>query len=144
MKSLFLAPLLAALAILSACDNTDAKPRTHHDVTALAAQARGEVVVIGTLATLGSFEWDTAALKTHAAVGLKHIPQLLHDHQITKAQAQSSLDQIDAAHDLIEQALATCKQNDHTGKCTGSEPKARALLDQARNDLAIADQGLNP
>jgi hypothetical protein len=143
MKLAILTAVVLAASALSSCGQSDAKPKTHHDVTALAAQAKGEVIVIGTLATLGSFEWTASPLKTHAAAGLKHIPQLLHDHKLTKEQAQAKLDQIDAAHDLIEQALKVCKQNDHTGKCAGDTVKAQALLDQARNDLAIADQGLN-
>lgn len=137
---------------------------SHHDVVSLAGEAKGEVIAIGTLATLGSFEWDASPLKTHAAVGLKHLPQLLHDDlaanaslvaqgKLTPEQGklarkdlialyQGKLDKIDAAHDLIEKALSTCKQDDHTGKCTGDEKQARTLLDQARNQLAVADAGL--
>lgn len=127
-----------ACSLFSGCE----KVATHHDVAQLAAQAKGEVIAIGTLATLGSFEWTASPLKTHAAVGLKHIPQLLHDHELTKEDAQKRLDAIDAAHDLVEKALATCKQDDHTGKCTGDKQQADALLDQARNQLAVADAGL--
>jgi hypothetical protein len=137
------AALVAAACIaLSGCSQSDAKPKTHHDVTALAGQAKGEVLVIGTLATLGSFEWTASPLKTHAAADLKHIPQLLHDHKLTKAEAQARLDSVDAAHDLIQQALEVCKQNDHTGKCTGNDSQARALLDRARYSLAAAEQGI--
>lgn len=141
MNLLTLVGAVLVLGVLGGCDNAGAA-RTHHDVVELAAHAKGEAHAIGTLATLGSFEWDAAPLKTHAAAGLLHIPQLLHDHKYTKAQAQAKLDQVDAAHDLIQEALAICKQNDHTGKCTGDAVRARTLLDRARDDLAVADQGM--
>jgi hypothetical protein len=148
MKSILVFAGLAALT-LTACSPSDGTTHTHHDVVALAAKAKGEVHVIGTLATLGSFEWDAAPLKTHAAAELLHIPQMLHDHQLTAADAQAKLDAIDAAHDLIEQALTVCHQDDSTGHCRGSTAKAQALLNQARQAMSAVDQdminrGLNP
>lgn len=139
MKYLMLAMGLCALALASGCSQSEGKTRTHHNVVELAAKAKGEVHVIGTLATLGSFEWDAAPLKTHAAADLYSIPQALHDHKLTADQAQAKIDRVDHAHDLIQNALKVCRQNDQTGKCTGNEAQARALLEQAKAELVAAE-----
>jgi hypothetical protein len=136
----------AALVMLSACSNSDAKQ--HHvtpiapayDATVLAGQAKGEVIVIGTLATIGSFEYGNASLATVAAAALKHIPQLLHDHQISTDEAQKKINAAVTVRDLLKKANTVCKQNG-AGKCTGNQAQAEALADQAR--AVMARSGLN-
>jgi cell division septation protein DedD len=138
----------AAVIVLSACSQSEArhiKPiDSAHDATALAGKAKGEVIVIGTLATIGSFEWGTAPLATLAAASLKHIPQMLHDKTLTTDEAQSMINGAVKVRDLLKKANATCKQNG-AGKCAGSEAKAQALADQAKAAiiqacLSLSDQ----
>lgn len=152
MKHLLLLPGLIALALFAGCNPraptqevaaTAADTPTHHDVAELAGKATGEVVAIGTLATLGSFSWDAAPLTTHAAAALRHIPYLVKVGKLSKEEGQAKIDEVDKAHDLIQKALKVCKQDQHTGKCKGSKVEADALLDQVRLALAKADQGLS-
>jgi hypothetical protein len=142
-KSRFLQvlPALIVLALFGAGivlwkSQASAKAATHHNATVLASKAQSGVFMNGTLATLGSFEWDAAPLTNKAADVLVAIPLQLKKHEITKAQAQAKLDAADRAHDLIASALTTCNQNPQTGKCRGSDSKARLLLDQAKAQLA--------
>jgi hypothetical protein len=146
ISKLTAALVAAALFALSGCGHSDVKPQhippisAEYDATALAGEAKGEVIVIGTLATIGSFEYGNASLATVAAVNLKHIPQLLHDKQITTDEAQAKINAAVQVRDLLKKANAVCKQNG-AGKCTGNQAQAEALADQARSVMAKA--GLN-
>ena len=136
---LFAAALAAAAIALSGCASVQPHPSnaaTHHNVTELAASAESGVFITGTLATLGSFEWDAAPLTNHAATALHNIAVAVKEGRVSKADGQAQIDEIDHAHDLIKQALAACAQNSQTGKCAKDEPGARALLDQARAALS--------
>src|ERR1700733_10414097 len=134
----------AAFIALSGCGESEArhvKPvDKQHDAVALAGQAKGEVIAIGTLATIGSFEYGNAALATVAAASLKHVPQMLHDKQISADDAQTKINAAVKVRDLLKKANATCAQNG-AGKCTGNQAQAEALVDQAR--LAMAQAELN-
>lgn len=134
---------LLALSFLAACGQQSTSTNTlvpdvttHHDVAALAGKAESGLYMNGTLAALGSFEWDVAPITNRAADVLIAIPLALKKHEINKADAQTRLDAADKAHDLAQQALKACKQDSKTGKCKGNETKARALLDQAKAQLA--------
>lgn len=115
---------------------------THHDVTELAGQAKGEIVLIGTIATLGGFVWEASPLISHGAAQLRHIPWLLKQKLISKEEAQRRVDQVDHAHDFVRDAILVCNPNPATGKCVGDQSRAESLLDKARLALAIADQGV--
>jgi hypothetical protein len=108
----------------------------HHDVVELASKAESGLYMNGTLAALGSFEWDVAPITNRAADVLLAIPLALKKGEISKAEGQSKIDAADRAHNLAKKALSACKQDAHTGKCKGDEAKARALLDQARAALS--------
>src|SRR5581483_1876298 len=101
------------------------KQPQHTDIVALAASANTTFYATGTLATLGSFEWDVAPLTTHAAHALKDTAAALRRGDITVDQAKAKAAALDHAHDLLSRALVTCAQDDHTGKCTGDEAAAR-------------------
>lgn len=124
------AGMAAAVALLG-CQ------RHQHDVTQLAAAAEAGTFVTATLATLGSFEWDAAPLTNHAATSLHEVAVALKQQRISRDDAQKQVDEIDHAHNLIQQALAACAQDSRTGKCTKDEAAARWILDQAR--VALSD-----
>jgi hypothetical protein len=126
--------LLVVLAAATILSIVGCKPK--NDVTELAAKAESGFFVAGTLATLGSFEWDVAPLTNHAATALHNVAVAVKDGRVSKAEGQEQVDEIVHAHDLLEQALAACAQSPKTGKCTKDEAAARALLDQARAALA--------
>ena len=126
---------LAAIAIAS-LPGCSKKSAEHTDIVALAAEAQSGLYVAGTLATLGSFDWDVAPLKTHAEMVLHQTALALKQGRITEQQAKGTAFAIDRAHDLLQRALAACAQDDRTGKCTKDEATARALLDQARAELS--------
>jgi hypothetical protein len=141
---------LAAVAtglMLAACtkptSRTVAPITPEYDAVTLAANAKAEVIAIGTLATFGSFEWGTAPLATLAAASLKHVPQMLHDQTLTADEAQTMINGAIKVRDLIKQANAICKQNGHTGKCTGDLAKAQATADQAKAESIQACLNLN-
>lgn len=131
MKHLLLTALMAVTVLsLVSC----AKRKV--DVSELAAKADSGVYLTGTLATLGSFEWDVAPLTNHAATALHNIAVAVKEGRVDKTEGQAQVDEIVHAHDLLEQALAACAQDSRTGKCTKDEGAARSLLDQARAALA--------
>lgn len=115
---------------------------THHNVIQLAGEAKGETLLIGTLATLGGFVWEASPLISHGSAQLKHIPYLLKRKLISQEEAQRRIDQVDKGHDLVREAILVCNPNPSTGKCIGNQSRAESLLDKARLALAIADQGV--
>lgn len=131
-RTIAVAVIAATVLLFVGCG----KQPTHHNVTELAASADAGVYMTGTLAALGSFEWDVAPLTNHAATALHNIAVAVKEGRVNKTDGQAQINEIDSAHDLILQALAACAQDDRTGKCTKDEGAARALLDQARAALA--------
>lgn len=159
MKYLMLAMGLCALALASPSEaNTrHVKPISpKYSATALAGQAKGEVQVFGTLATVGSFEYSVASLVTIANASLKHYPQVLHDQTVafqagkltqqqllvTKDLVQAKINAAVVIRDLLKKANETCHQN-AAGKCMGDEVTAQRLADQARAVMAQASLSLN-
>lgn len=128
--------LFMVVAVMGAAVASWGCQRHQHDATQLAASAEAGTFVTATLATLGSFEWDAAPLTNHAATSLHEVAVALKQQRISRDDAQKQVDEIDHAHDLIQQALTACAQNSRTGKCTKDEVAARALLDQARAALS--------
>jgi hypothetical protein len=128
--SLLTTVLVVATLSLAAC--VQSTPATHHDAAAFASQTEAGVYLTGTLASLGSFEWDAAPLLNHAANALHGAAVALKQQRIGVDEAQRRIDSADRGHDLVLKALGTCAQDNRTGKCTKDEASARALLDQAR------------
>jgi hypothetical protein len=141
MKSFLLASALVAVALLSACSQSDGKPKhvapisPEYNATALAGQAKGEVIAIGTLSTFGSFEYGYDPLVTLAAASIKHVPQMLHDHQLTVDESQSLINAAVKVRSLLKRAYAVCKQNG-AGKCTGNQAQAESLADESKTVIA--------
>lgn len=92
----------------------------------------GDVYVVGTIASVGSFEWDAAPTYTRLAVLRHAAAKNLRKGAITIGQASVVQVRADKARSLLDKSLKVCAQNDKTGKCTGSEKKARKLLAQAQ------------
>jgi hypothetical protein len=136
-----IATALAAvsLLVLIGCSGGSPAPIAHHtDATSLAAKAETGLYVTGTLAALGSFEWDAAPLYSHNAMVRHTTAVALKRGMVSLEDAQRVLDETDAVRALLDQSLAACQQDDRTGKCRGDEKHARALLDAARKQLAAA------
>jgi hypothetical protein len=140
MKRLLVGMLLAAL-MSTGCATFAPKPApvipAHApSINALAAHADAGVYIAGTLATLGSFEWDSAPLSNHAATAIHEAAVAYQQGRITESAGQSVVDTSIKANNLIVKANTLCAQNPKTGKCSGNEPQARKLLDQARGLMA--------
>lgn len=132
MKNLTARLLVAvALVALAGC------PTTHHsDAQKMATEAETGVFMTGTLAVLGSFEWDAAPLYNHNASARHDAAVALKQGRITQEEAQRRLDVTDKARELLDAAVAACAQSGRTGKCTKDEANGRVLLDEARKVLA--------
>ncbi len=102
----------------------------------LGASATSGIYVTGTLATLGSFAWDVAPVQTHVAIVARLVADQLLKHAISVDQAIVAQAQLERTKRLLAEALATCHQDSHTGKCRGDELKARGYLDHAKRVLA--------
>jgi uncharacterized membrane protein (DUF4010 family) len=102
----------------------------------LGASATSDFYMTGTLATLGSFDWDVAPLQTHVAVAARAVADQLLKHAITVGQAVAIQAQLVSAKNLLSKAVSTCNQDSRTGKCRGDELRARAYLSQAKRVLA--------
>lgn len=129
--------------VLSACaqgqqNKSAAAPK--HNAAELAANADFGLAANATLAGLGSFEWDIAPLVNKAATQLELVARDYKANRITRDAGQARVDKIDGAHDLLVKSQDTCQQNPATGKCRGSEARARALLDQGRTLLEGVDR----
>ncbi len=132
---LIAAALVAVLAVGAGC-----APHHHSDAQELASKAESGLYMTGTLAALGSFEWDAAPLQNEAAVKLHLAAVALKEGRMSVGDAQALMDDVDRAHDLITAAITACAQNSVTAKCTKDEARGRDLLDQARAALsAIPD-----
>lgn len=123
------AVILIAGYFLIGCQSKPEKQLTQ----AVEGAANAEFMVDGTLGGLGTFEWDTAPLITHAASALHQVGYAYKKHAITKDQGLALVAAIDKAHDTLVAAKAACKQVG--SKCTGDESSARELLDQGRAQL---------
>lgn len=140
MKRLLVGTLLVAL-MSTGCATLAPKPAPviparAPSVVTLAAHADADLYIAGTLATLGSFEWDSAPLTNHAATAIHEAAVAYSQGRITQSAGQSIVDTSIRANNLIVKANTLCKQNAKTGKCTGDETTARKLLDQARAQMS--------
>jgi hypothetical protein len=130
--------LVIIVAIVAAVVNYRAKPTPQvlAQQISLGASANSELIVVGTLAPLGSFEYRTAPLLTLLAVKRSHGATALLQHQINVDQAVALQGQADAAREDIDEAMQACDPAPHTGKCRGSPVKTDELLAEARSAVA--------
>lgn len=147
--SAFLILLGVALSV-AMCVSGCSRPSSHvapispeYDAHQLAGKAKGEVVAVGTLATIGSFEWGTAPLATLAAASLKHVPYLLRGDYLSVDEAQGMINSAVKVRDLLKAANAACAQNGATGRCTGNQTNAQSLADQAKSEIVSGCLSLN-
>lgn len=99
---------------------------------------------VGTLAPIGSFEFAEAAGYTQIAM-LRHQAQTaLIAHTISTSQAQYLQNRTQDVFNELDMAMALCKQDSHTGKCTGDKRKANVHLRHARALLAKIHVGDSP
>lgn len=121
MKSLKLLAAVAALVMLAAC----AKP-----VAQLSGAADGDdgMFAVGTVASIGSFEFKAAPLYTQLAIARHQAAVKLRHREISVDQAQAVQDAADKVRKLLDSALSTCAQDEKTGKCTKNPAAADALL----------------
>lgn len=128
--------LAAALlaAALAGCATTPAPTQLFGESVAVAApQGWGA----GTLAPVGSFEWQAAPVATQLA---------LREHEERDAIRSGAATDRQAAVDFIMRAMAVrkelgqavgdCAEDDRTGQCTGSRAQAESELDDAAQGLA--------
>lgn len=100
------------------------------------ASAESQVIVIGTLAPLGSFDYETAPLVTRLAVVKRDAAVSLLRDQITREQAEEVQARGDSAYAVIAQATRLCDPAPHTGKCRRPRAKVDELLEEATRQVA--------
>lgn len=119
--------LLALLAV---------SPPVHAADTSLGGGAVSGPFFVGTLAPANSFEAKTAPLFTRIKV-IAHLTDVAYlQKRISRLKGQQVHDQALKAWTLVNAAVSVCKQDDKTGKCTGSQASADMLLDQATQAVA--------
>lgn len=97
------------------------------------ASADSRLMVTGTLAPLGSFQYRTSPLITRLAVVKRHAADAYLRHEITRNQAAEVQADGDSAYAVIAQATRVCDPAPHTGRCRGPRRRVDELLEQARN-----------
>lgn len=139
MKTFLTCLAVLALASVSACHQQSTAPIAADppsSVAALAGAADSGVFIAGTIAALGSFEWDAAPLTNHAATAIHEAAVAFKQGRISEGNGQKIVDAATQANNFVVKAVGLCKQNSKTGKCTGDEIAARRLLEQARAALS--------
>lgn len=121
--------VLAALLFASAAAHATPVPLESH------AKADGGSFAVGTLAALGSFEYQTAPAYTRLIMARRNATTAISKGRITVETAESVQSAADTVRKLLDSSLAVCKQNDKTGKCTGNSAKATKLLTAAEAAL---------
>lgn len=140
---IFLVIILAVLAFVLGyrheSQRESPKPFSQQ-VASMQASADSELFVVGTLAPLGSFEYETSPLLTRLAVLDRHADSSLKRAQISRDEASEVLAEGDSAYAIIAQATRLCDPAPHTGKCRRDRRKVDALLEEARRAVgAIHD-----
>lgn len=128
--------ILTAAAVLLLAGCSTMAPRPEANVVKLAAHADSGVFIAATLASLGSFEWDSSPISNHAATAIHEAAVACKERPATCVSGQKIVDESVQANTFALRANALCAQDPKTGKCTGDEAQARHLLDQARTALS--------
>jgi hypothetical protein len=90
-----------------------------------------ELFAEATLAPVGSFEYQAAPLYTRNAANRHKAAVQLRHHRITAEEAQLAQNKADQIRLLLDRAIALCKEDDHTGQCTGDAKQASGALAEA-------------
>lgn len=121
MRSLI---LVAAIALLSACAQTTP--------LASAPERDSGVIVVGTLAPLGSFEWTVAPDYTRMATTRRIAARLLTQGRITVEVAEQVQAEADAARRLLDEAVAAGGGAANVAQAREHIARAAALVEGAK------------
>lgn len=122
MRSLILAAVVAAL---SACAAPGAQ-------LVSAPERDTGVIVVGTLAPLGSFEWQVAPDYTRLATTRRLAARLLTNGQITVQTAEQVQAEADHARRLLDEAVAAGGGAANVAQAREAIARAQALIGGAR------------
>lgn len=89
------------------------------------------VYIAATLAADGSWEAKAAPTFTRLSVARRNAAVALRKGKITVGQALQIQVKADEVRTLLDKAVASCAQDNRTGKCTRSQAAADRLLEQA-------------
>jgi hypothetical protein len=89
------------------------------------------VFIAATLAADGSWEAKAAPSFTRLAITRRNAAIALRKGHITVDQALRIQAKADEARALLDKAVASCAQDNRTGKCTRNQVAADRLLEQA-------------
>lgn len=116
--------LVAALALLSACAQSTP--------LASAPERDSGVIVVGTLAPLGSFEWQVAPDYTRLATTRRIAARLLTQGRITVETAEQVQAEADAARRLLDEAVAAGGGAANVAQAREHIARAQKLVEAAR------------
>jgi hypothetical protein len=125
----------AVLALASAIASADVL--VDNSLSAGAFLGRNsEVKLYGTIAPKGSFEERVAPHYTKLAEYRDSLADRVLAGKISVAIAQAGQARADQVRELLDDSFRACAQDNHTGKCTGDEAKAKAYLKKALSKLS--------
>jgi hypothetical protein len=134
--ALILLAIIAIIAIFAFGYHAMSQPKPFsQQVASMKASADSQLFVVGTLAPLGSFEYESSPLLTRLAVLDRHADSALQRGQISHDAAADVLAEGDSAYAVIAQATRVCDPAAHTGKCQGDRKGAKELLGEARRTV---------
>lgn len=134
----FLIVLVILIAIAAFLVNYHEKPTRAQlaQQISLGSTASSQMFVVGTLASLGSFEYQTSPLLSELAVKRRLAAHALLNRQISVDQAVAVQTDADHARRLIDGATRACDPAPHTGRCRASRSEVAPLLEQAKRAVA--------
>lgn len=118
--------ILAAALALSACASSPAQ------LGSAAPERDAGVIVVGTLAPLGSFEWQVAPDYTRLATTRRLAARLLTNGRITVQTAEQVQVEADAARRLLDEAVAAGGGSANIAQAREAIARAQALIGGAR------------
>lgn len=137
--AIFLIVIIVVLTILARLSRPSAAEQRQAfaaSVSPLGASADSALIVVGTLAPLGSFDYETAPLVNRLTVLKRHAADAFLRNEISRDQAAEVQAKGDETYAVIAAATRVCSPAPHTGKCTGSRRQVDELLGEAKRDAA--------
>lgn len=120
--------LFPFLALLTLCG-------CHPKTTPLQGASLSVAFTVATLAPVGSFEWGLAPLQSEVVRQATLAKVQVLKGELTPEAAQEISEKLEKAHELLQQAIDTCKEDDKTGKCTGDGAAATEYAQAARKAM---------
>jgi hypothetical protein len=128
--------IFVGLALLARFTQPAESPQQFAQSVSLDASVDSSIAVVGTLAPLGSFEYETSPLTNRMAVLLRHAGDAYLRHEISRDQASEVKAESESAYAIIAQATRVCDPVPHTGKCQAPRKEVDELLEDARVGVA--------